>query len=86
MKVSSERIAKFASQYNLTESETKILSSMAIHGYSNDELGGALKLSVKTVNNHLGKIFSKTSCNSSRELLAKIIVELLPRERKEGVK
>lgn len=82
MNVSAERIIKFANQYNLTEKETKILSSMAMNGYSNDELGEALALSTRTVNIHLGKIFKKTSSNSSREVLAKIIIELLPRERK----
>jgi DNA-binding NarL/FixJ family response regulator len=79
-----EPLKDFAKEHNLTPRETDLLNVVAIYGYSNEEIATELKIQKKTVNIHMSNLLLKTKSASSRELLSKIITNLLPSPLVEG--
>lgn len=73
-------IYSFATRHNLTPRETDLLRVVAKYGYTNEQIAESLKIQSKTVSIHMTRLLSKTGCTSSRELLSKIILDLLPNE------
>lgn len=53
----------------LTKREKEVLELVAL-GYTNGEIASALKLSVKTIEYHLGLIFKKTEASKRTESVA----------------
>lgn len=60
-------ISRLSGDAGLTERE-KELAAYAVQGFSDQETADALKLSLKTVRNHLQNIYRKTGVNSRLEL------------------
>jgi DNA-binding NarL/FixJ family response regulator len=58
----------------ITPREQEILREIVI-GRSNDEIGAALSISIKTVEGHLGRIFERVGVNSRAELAARAVRE-----------
>ena len=62
-----KRSAEAAANHELTAQERQI-ALMALDGLTNSEIGARLFLSTRTIEWHLGKIFTKLSINSRRQL------------------
>ena len=60
----------FAKRHGLTPRETQVLRLLIVGGHRNDELAEELRISPKTLKNHLACMMKKTSTGSSRTLQA----------------
>jgi DNA-binding NarL/FixJ family response regulator len=60
---------------NLTARESEILGHLA-QGSSNKQIAGILKLSLRTVNNHVGMVFLKLGVNSNPDVNARVTAAL----------
>lgn len=59
--------ATLASRQSLTERETEI-ATLAADGLTNAGIATLLSLSIRTVENHMGRVLRKTGCRSRRDL------------------
>lgn len=76
--INQSPLVDLAKQYHLTPRETELFKIVAIHGYSNAQAAEVLNTQTKTVSNHMASLLRKTDSSSMRELLSKVINELLP--------
>jgi DNA-binding NarL/FixJ family response regulator len=60
---------------NLTARESEILGHLS-QGSSNKQIAGRLKLSLRTVNNHVGMVFLKLGINSNPDVNARVTAAL----------
>jgi DNA-binding CsgD family transcriptional regulator len=79
-----EPLADLAKENNLTPKETELFKLVAKYGYSNAQAAEAMNIAQKTVANQMRSLLFKMGCSSSRELLSKVIIELLPEEQQKS--
>jgi DNA-binding NarL/FixJ family response regulator len=63
-----------ATEPTLTSREQEIVRC-TVEGLSNDEIGGALSISRKTVEGHMSRLFARVGVASRAELAARAVVE-----------
>lgn len=62
-------------QYQLTKREFQVMKYLTVFGQNNLDLGTSLRVSEKTIKNHIANIYSKTNTRSSRDLQALVLRE-----------
>lgn len=72
-----EPLLKFKRKYRLTQRETQLLYIIVEKGYTNEQIAEVMKITSKTVANHVANLLDKTYSHTTRELLSKVINGLL---------
>ncbi|QQZ64523.1 helix-turn-helix transcriptional regulator (plasmid) [Paenibacillus sonchi] len=82
--VADDFYLRFENEFLLTGRELEIVQNLTLHGYNNRDLAASLKISEKTIKNHVGNILKKTSTKSSRQLQALVFCRMFSETDPKG--